>query len=650
MSLIRSFLAVLLCYAVALPGFAQTIQLTGERPRGFVPWLTNNYVAHPVANISFEDSPRLDKLMRSGNIYLSLRDAISLALENNLDLENARYNPKLSQANLLRANAGALLRNVSSSISSGPSSASLGVLAATGLGSGGTGGGGSGGQGGVLSGLSVQLAGSAIPNLDPTFFVNGQFVHNTSIQTATNITGTNFLVTQYKSSNYGIQQGLITGTSLQLGMGNTIGVTQNSPFNMFSPYTQANLSFNIQQNLLQGFRPSVNRRAITVAKNQLHVTDLQFKNQVMSTVNNVVNLYWDLVAFNDSLKVKQHTLELNTKLYNDNRRRSELGAIAPIDIIQAEAEVKASQQDVTTAQTQVLQQEMILKSVLTRNGLERLDIISAHIIPTDHYDIPNQEQVQPIQDLIVQAMAARPDVEQSKISIENAQISSRGTRDAMLPQLTAFASMTNNGLAGSVNSLPVPVTGPTGTGFVNRTPADVNGYFLGGYGTVLGQLFGRNFPNYSAGISLNIAIRNRAAQADYVTDQLNFRQQQIQDRQLHNNIRLNVINARTALTQARAAYDTSVEARRLQEQTFNGTRRKYELGTATILDVVIGQRDSTTRELVEVDARNQYIRARNNLQNILGSILQTYDVNIEEAKTGQVSRPADAPPAIGQAR
>src|SRR5262245_46843336 len=120
MSLIRPFLAVLLCFAVALPGFAQSVQITGERPRGFVNWLTNNYVPHPIGIVSFEDSTRLEKLMRAGNIYLSLRDAIALALENSLDLENARYNPKLSQANLMRANAGALLRNVSSNISSGP--------------------------------------------------------------------------------------------------------------------------------------------------------------------------------------------------------------------------------------------------------------------------------------------------------------------------------------------------------------------------------------------------------------------------------------------------------------------------------------------------------------------------------------------------
>ena len=252
-------------------------------------WFEGNYVAHPVAKISFEDSPRIDKLMRAGNIYLSLRDAIALALENNLDIEYARYNPKLADANSLRVSAGALLRNVSSSISSGPSSASLGVAAQSSLGSAGTTtSASSGGQGGVLSGLSVQLAGTAIPNLDPVFYASGQFSHSTQIETATNITGTNYLVSQYKSATYGIQQGFLTGTSIQLGMGDTLGVTQNSPYNLFTPYSQSTLQLTVQQNLLQGFRPSVNNRAIRVAKNQRHISDLTFKNQVMATVANVV--------------------------------------------------------------------------------------------------------------------------------------------------------------------------------------------------------------------------------------------------------------------------------------------------------------------------------------------------------------------------
>jgi outer membrane protein TolC len=585
--------------------------------------------------------------MRAGNIYLSLRDAIALALENNLDLESARYNPKLADANLLRAKAGALLRNVSNSISQGPSSASIGVLAATQLGSGGTGGGGgaNSGTGGVLSGLNVQLAGSAIPNLDPQFFINGQFVHNTSIQTATNITGTNFLVTEYKSSNAGIQQGFLTGTSLQVGMGNQFGVNQNSPFNMFTPYTQSSLSLSIQQNLLQGFRPSVNNRAIRVAKNQRNISDLTFRNQVMATVSNVATLYWDLVTFTEALKVKQQTLELNNKLFTDNKRRADLGAIAPIDIVQAEAELKAAQQEVTNAEMQVLQQETILKTVLTRSGLERQEVASAHIVPTDHFEVPAQEAVMPVQDLIAAAMKNRPDVQQSSIGVENARITTLGVKDAMLPQLTAFATTSNSGLAGQVNSLPVPVTINGQQQLVQRTAADVNGYFLGGYGTVLSQLFGRNFPNYSAGISLSIPIRNRAAQADYITDQLNFRQQLIQEKQLHNSIRQGVINSQIALAQSRAALDTSIEARRLQDQTQAGTRRKYELGTATILDVVITQRDSTNRQLAEVQARNNYIHSKLNMDSVLGRVLEVYGVNIEEAKSGVVARPADLIPA-----
>jgi outer membrane protein TolC len=644
MTFARSVVAILLCSAA---GFAQTPEITRGPNHGLTGWFEGNYVAHPVPKISFEDSPRIDKLMSAGNIYLSLKDAIALALENNLDIEYARYNPKLADANAMRVSAGALLRSVSSSISAGPSSASLGVSAQSSLGSAGTVTSTSSGQGGVLSGLSVQLAGTAIPNLDPVAYVSGQFSHSTQIETATNITGTNYLVSQSKSATYGIQQGFLTGTSVQLGMGDTLGVTQNSPYNLFTPFSQATLQLTVQQNLLQGFRQSVNNRAIRVAKNQRHISDLTFKNQVMTTVANIASLYWDLVTDNEDLKVKQHTYELNKKLYEDNQRRAELGAIAPIDIIQAEAEMKSSQQDVTTAELQVLEQEMILKSVLTRSGMDNMAVVGARIVPTDHIDVPAQEAVRPIQDLLAEAMVNRPDVEQNAIGLEDARITTLGVKDAMLPQLTGFATFSNSGLAGQVNTQPYPVTLPNGqTAMYTRTAADVNQYFLGGFGTVLGQVFGRNFPNYSAGLSLTMTLRNRSTQADLITDQLNYRQQQLQDKQLHNSIKLNVINAQTAVRQARAAWETSVEARKLQEQTLAGTQRKYELGTSTILDVVITQRDTTTRQLNEVDALNQYNRARLNLQNVLGTVLTDYQVDIEQAKTGVVGREPDPIPVV----
>jgi len=630
----KSAVVILLAGVLASPGFSQTPEVTREPSHGWFSFLGRDYLPHAAPRVSFEDSPRLDKLMRAGNIYLSLGDAIALALENNLDIETARFVNQLNDANVLRASAGTLLRNVSTNISTGPASVSLGVLSSTALGSGGTANV-STGANSLLSGLSVQLAGSTIPNLDPILYVASQFAHSTTIETATNITGTNGLITQYKSAIFGAQQAFITGTTIQLGMTNQFNVTQNSPYNQFNPYSQGTLSFTIQQNLLQGFRPSVNNRAIRQAHNNLRSGDLTFRNQVMATVYNVVSLYWDLVADIESLKVKQRTLELNTRLYEDDKRRAQLGAVAPIDILQEEAEMKTSQQDVITARSQVEQQEMTIKSVLTRSGMDNLSVVTAHIVPTDHFEVPPQEPVRPIQDLVAEALINRPDVEQSQITLENARLTTMGVKDALLPQLQAFLTASNSGVAGELNALGVPAT-----------VAGANPFFLGGYGTVLGQVFSRDFPNYSAGLSLTMTLRNRSARADLITDQLNYRQTQIQDHQLHNTIKMNVVNARTALANARSAYDTSVEARELQDRTTAGTRRKYELGTATILDVVIGQRDATTRELSEVDARNQYIHARVNMENVLGTILKDYDVSIDEAKSGVVSRPPDMIPAV----
>jgi outer membrane protein TolC len=648
---LKPSIALVLCALLCSPAFAQTDSFTQPGKGGFMQWFARPYSPHTVARISFADSDRIEKLMRAGNIYLSLRDAIALALENNLDIEVARIQPKLNLANLQRASAGQLLRNVSTSITSGPNSATLGVLASSNVGSTGGGSGSSSSNSGVLSGVNVQLAGSAIPNIDPTLFSTFSSAHQTAIETTTAITGTTAFVTSYKNWVLGVQQGYWTGTTVQLYSSNTFGLNQNATTSLFNPVDQASVNLSITQNLLNGFGISLNKRSFHVAKNNIHVADLQFKEQVIATVANVVNLYWDLVAFNEDLRVKQQTFELDTTLYKDNQRRAELGSIAPIDTIQAEAEMKAAEQDVVTQQTQVLQQELLLKSVLTRSGFDNAAIVGAHIIPTDDVEVPAQDAVIPLQDLVAEAMRNRPEVEVNSISLENSRLNMLGTRNNLLPTLSANVTLSNVGQAGSVASnTQVPIVGTNGqvVGYRPLSAADVNGFLLGGYGTVLSQIFSRNFPNYSAQLSLTMPLRNRAAQADLVTDELNYRQSEIQDKQLHNSIKLNVINAYTAVRQARAAYETSVVARKLQDETLAGTRRKYELGTSTITDVVIAQRDDTTRQLAEVDARRQYIDAKTSLRQQLGTILDDYNVSIDEAKTGTVRREADIPVVVQQ--
>jgi outer membrane protein len=650
MSFAKSFFAIFLSFTMAVPmavpmfGQANSLQL--ENGHGFIYGLTHNYRVRDVHAVSFADSPRIDKLMRAGNIYLSLRDAIALALENNLDIESSRYAPQLALADLQRASAGQLLRNVSTNISSGPSSASLSVLAgATAVNAGSGGGSGSNTNSGVLSGLNVQLAGSAIPNMDPTLYVASGFYHQTQILTSTTFTGTSALVDSYKSLVYGVQQNLWNGTQVSLGLSSIFNYNQNATTAIFNPYDSGSLSLTITQPLLNGFGVAVNQRSYHKAKNNLKANDLTFKNQVITTVAGVVNLYWDLVTYDNELKIKQQTLDLDTRLYEDNKRRAELGAIAPIDIVQAEADMKAAEQDVIAQESQVIQQEMILKNYLTRSGMDTPAIAAARIVPTDHIVVPEKEPVIPVQDLAADALLNRPEVEQNQITLENARLDLKGVKNNLLPTLSATASFSNAGQGGAISDVPQPVIAANGSvTYQKLTSADVNQFLIGGYGTVLSQIFGRNFPNYSVGFQLTVPIRNRSAQADLITNELTYRQAEIQDKQLRNNIRLNVLNSYTAMRNARAAWETSVVARKLYDQTLAGTRRKYELGTSTILDVVIAQRDDTARQLSEQDALDQYQRARTNLGQTMGKTLDDYDVNIEEAKRGVVAREPDLIP------
>jgi outer membrane protein TolC len=650
MSFTKPFLAILLCFAIAVPVFAQspTQGLTLENGHGFIYNLTRNYRPRDVSHVSFEDSPRIDKLMRAGNIYLSLRDAIALALENNLDIESSRYAPKLALADLQRASAGQILRNVSTSISNGPSSASLNVLAGATAVNGGGGGGGATTNNGVLSGLNVQLAGSTIPNVDPILYISGGAAHQTQILTSTTFTGTSSLVDSYKNLTYGVQESYWTGTTVALGLSSVFGYNQNATTALFNPYDNGSLSLSITQNLLNGFGLAVNKRSYHKAKNNLKANDLTFKEQVISTVAGVVSLYWDLVTFDNELKIKQQTLDLDTRLYEDNKRRAELGAIAEIDIIQAEADMKAAQQDVIAQESQVLQQEMILKNYVTRGGLDNPVVAVARIVPTDHIEVPAQESLIPIQELVQNALINRPEIEQNQITLENARLDLLGVKNNLLPTLSANVSMSNAGQGGSVSTVPQPyITSNGSVAYKQLGPADVNQFLIGGYGTVLSQIFSRNFPNYSAQVTLTVPIRNRANQADLITNELSYRQAEIQDRQLHNSIKLNTMNAVTVLRNARAAWETSVVARKLYDQTLAGTRRRYELGTSTILDVVIAQRDSTARQLSEADALNQYQRARTNLDQTLGKTLDDYNVSLEEAKRGVVAREPDLIPVAG---
>ncbi len=619
---------------------AQQIQYVQNPGGGFLSGFTRMYEPKNVLPIDVSNSGRIESLLRAGNIYLSLQDAIALALENNLDIHIQRYGKSEAEANLLRAKAGGLLRGLPNQVQTATTAA---LSQITGGGAFGTAGN-SGGTGSASAGGTIITAtGTAIPNLDPSAYMVGYWAHSSNPQTNAFTTGTTNLVLRNDVYATGFQEGFLTGTNVNVNWQQST-TKANATTIDFNPSTSGSLNLQVTQHLLQGFGLAVNNRNIRIAKNNMKANDLLFKQQVMTTVSQIVAAYWDLVSFNENVKVKQQALELSQRLYSDNKKQVEIGTLAPIEIVRAEAEVASRQQDLVNAQTQVLQQETALKNALSRNGLMSPSVAEAHIIPTDVISVPDTEPVVPVQDLISKALANRPEVPQSKLNIESTRIGLKGDRSQMLPALDLIGNLTNNGLAGQVNPLN-PSYGPNcGTSsFGCATPIQ---YYVGGAGTALRQEFARNFPSYSLQAQLSIPLRNRSAQADYILDALTLRTQELQHQRLVNSIGVDVRNALIAVQQAGASYHAAVQARVLQEQTLDAENKKYTLGASTIFLVIQAQRDLAQARSNEVTAISAYAKSKVQLDNSLGTVFDTYQISVDEAVNGRVSRgPSPLPPA-----
>jgi outer membrane protein TolC len=474
---------------------------------------------------------------------------------------------------------------------------------------------------------------------DPSFTGTVNWGHTSTPLSNTVVSGLTEQIATNKVANFGITQGFVTGGSATLSYNNQNQFT-NSFTNIYNPATTSSLDLSISQPLLQGFGLALNRRTIHIAENNLKAADLVFKQQVINVVANVAQLYWNLVFFNNDLDVKRRALEVSKKLLSDNTAQVEVGTLAPIAIVQAEAQVATDEQALVQSQTNVLQQETILKSALSRNGLASPAVAEARIVCTDRIRVPDVEAIEPIQDLVERALDNRPELSQSRIQIDNAKLNLQGIRNQLLPQISAVADLRNNALSGSVNDVINPATGlvPTHIG---------DPFFIGGYGTVLGQLFGRNFPNYTIGVQLNIPLRNRTAQANMITQEVNLRQNELSVQRLVNQVRVDVQTALTAVQQSRAQYQAAVRARILQEQNADAEQKKLAVGASTPYNVILMQRDLWQAEDAEVQAQAAYALARVQLDWATGMTLQKNNVVLDEAKAGRVSRAPDAIPPGG---
>ncbi len=620
-------LLVLLLVVTGLAG-AQTVDFS--KGISHFPNPLGPYIPRKVQEPVFTNAPRIDQLIKNGELMLSLNDAIALSLENNLDLAIARYNLSIADTDILRAKAGSTIRGVSTGVVQGTPGGGVGGFGsgASGAGAGGTstgaGGAGTGAAGQVLTTTGV---GANVPSFDPILIANMNIEQQTSPLTSSFITGTNRLQQNFGNMNFNYFQGFSTGTTMNVAFTNQ-RVATNNLRSVIDPNVASNFRLTVTQPLLSGFGFLPNRRFIRIAKNNREISDVAFRQQVITTVTQIQNIYWDLVNAYEDTRAKERSLALAQKTLADNKKQVEIGTLAPIEITRAESEVSTREGDLIVSQTSLQLQQLLMKNAISRS-LSDPALAAAPVIPTDTMSLPAQEPVVPVQDLVSDGLAHRPELAQSRIDLTNRDINKRSAANALLPSVNVVGFYGNAGLAGQTNPNCVPAGSPECT-----PPPD----FLGGWSSAVGSIFYHTYPDYGIGLTVNIPIKNRSAQADQVRSELEYRQAQMRLQQLQNQIVIEVRNAQFSVQQNRARAAAAQEARRLAQESLDAEQKKYALGASTNTLVLQAQRDLATADSNLVAAMSAYEKARVELDRSVGRTLDVMGISMEDAESGNVKQ------------
>ena len=580
----------------------------------------NAYSPETVPEPTLANSPRLLELIRDGKLYLSLKDAIDLALENNLDLAIARYNLPIADTDILRTQAGGFFRGVNTGVVQGTPGGGVGGFGTGAPGAGGTSGG-AGGAGAGASGLvqSTLGAGTPVSSYDPAVTVSVGSEHQTTPLANLQIYGVPSLQLNTGQATFGYVQAFATGTSISFQFSNSRQST-NSPFLFLSPAASGMFRFTIQQEILAGFGFGPNLRYLRIARNNKKISDIAFKDQVIATVTQIENIYWDLVSAYEQTQVNEQSSAFAQQTLENARKQLKLESIPEIDVMRAEAELSRRDQDLTVARTSLQLQETLMKNAVTKNLSDPL-LEAMPVIPTDRMQ-PNQVQAaSEIQELIAQALQHRPELAETDVDLLNRQISRKAARNALLPSLSLVGFYGGSGLAGPLN--------PLCQGCTSSVPVDFAG--------ALGNTFNNSSPDYYIGLNLNIPIRNRVAKADQYRSELEYRQAELRREQLKKQVRIEVRNAQYALEQTGARVDAARKARDLAQRTFDITKKEQELGAGSSYQTLTSQRDLSLAELDLVGAMTSHEKAKVELDRATGATLEHNGIQIQDALNGTVS-------------
>jgi outer membrane protein TolC len=580
----------------------------------------NVYRATLVSQPNLANSSRIDSLVKNGVLELSLTDTISLALENNLDIAIARYNLPIAAADVLRTQAGGSFRGVNTGVVQNTPGGGVGGFGSGSAGAGAGAGGTSGGAGGAGSGAnglvsSTLGAGTNVSSYDPAITGTFSIEHYAQPLSNTVVYGVPILMQNTTVGNIGYSQAFPTGTSVSAIFDNNRG-TLNSPQSFLNPTLNTYYHIQFQQQLLAGLGLGTNLRFLHIAKNNQRISDEAFKLQIVTTVTQIADMYWDLVAAYEDEGVKSRSLDFANQTLESDRKQLSLQAIPAMDVMKAEAEVASREQDLTIAKTALQFQELLIKNALTKN-LDDPILEAMPVKPTDHSSMSDTTGQGPTEDMIAQALKGRLELGESDIDLQNRRLSLDAARNALLPTVTLTAYYGGSGLAGLQN--PQNST-------ISTAPLD----FAGSLRTA----FNNSAPDYYVGLSVNVPIRNRVAKSDQYRAELETRQSELRLQQLKKQIRIEVRNAQYALEQSQARVISARKGRDLAQKTFDITVKEQELGAGSNYQTLTARRDLAAAESTLVAAMTAYQKAKIELDRSVGSTLEANSISIESAKTG----------------
>jgi len=617
------------------------------KPRSYFPNPIGPYTARHLPPPNLSNTPRIDQLMQDGKLMISMDDAVALALENNLDIGIARYNLNIADTDVLRAKAGASILGVNAGVVQNTPGGGVGGLGSqVGSGTGGTsaGAGGAGtGTGGIVG--STLGLGPIITSFDPVLTGTLQIDH-AKFECSSPFCGT---AQNTGTANFAYQQGFQWGTNMSVGFNNT-RVTSNNPFNIESPILNSGFQFRLTQHLLQGMGFAPNDRFIRIAKNNREITDVAFRLQVTSTVDQIENMYWDLVFAYENVRVQKESLAFAQKTFSDTQKQVQIGSLAPIEVVRAQSTVATDMQALTVAQTNLQLQQLLMKNALSRTLVDPR-LADAEVIPTSTIQISQQEEVVPTQDLVNDALSHRPELAEARINLASTEISNKAVRSALLPTLDLFAYYGGAGLGGAQNPANLCANQNVleqGDGFcsgfnsaLGRTISPAVGSV--GYGSALNQLVDSSAPDKGVGLTLNIPLRNRANQAVQVRSELEYRQAQMRVQQIENQVRIEVRNAQFAVQQNRASVAAAQAAVELGHQSLDAEQKKLNLGASTSTLVLQNQSALATAESTLVSAMAAYEKSRIELDRATGLLLEHAGIIMADAERGQVTHMPSVP-------